>query len=255
MGRTPDDRNSRRRPDAGGSGLALARRRRCPWACLACRIRSGASSATYDEVAYLVSPPDGGEPASRTRSPGWARRSRSGSCSRRRCSGLLDRLGQGELIDDPIRPSGRAPAAGPGRGALDLAGGVGALCLVEPAALRPQGDGAGRLALRPQPQPDRPRRTGHDGDAARWPAPRACSCSSGPSWRAAGGAGSGRPRRWAGWRFRASITAVLMPPILAVVWWCDGMAQPAMRRAASGAPAASSGDGCLRRCDDAGESR
>ena len=45
------------------------------------------SSATYDEVMYLEVAAHGGGPASSRGSPGRARRSRSGSSSRSRCSG------------------------------------------------------------------------------------------------------------------------------------------------------------------------
>ena len=66
----------------------------------------------------------------------------------------------------PDWPSARAAAARPRRGAMDLAGSASALRLLEPAAVWPQGDGPGGLALRAEPQPDRPRRTGNNGAAA-----------------------------------------------------------------------------------------
>ena len=146
--------------------------------------------------------PAGGAPASRPRSRGWARPSRSGSSSRRRAL-VLDRLGRGELIDDPIGHQARAAAAGPA-GALWIWLAALRLCgLVEPAALRPQGDGPGGLALRAQPEPDRPRRL-VTMELPLWPARPACSSSSGASWTPAAGAGSGPRRRWAAWRSRAS---------------------------------------------------
>ena len=118
----------------------------------------------------------------------------------------------------PDRPSGRAPAAGPRRGAVDLARRAGARGRLEQAALRSPGHGPRGLALRPQPEPDCPRRPGHDGAARAGLPPRACFFSSGFLT-------SGR-RRWlwasaavGGLAFSCKYTTVLIPPILAVVWW------------------------------------
>ena len=123
------------------------------------------SSATYDEVEYL-----------RVGARWW--RTGDQTAITRMGSPLtfwklqqgpvlwtLDRLGRRELIDDPIRHQQELlplVRAGPcGSGWLRSCS-----ALLESTAVWPQGDGDGGLALRTEPQSDRPRWTGHDGAAA-----------------------------------------------------------------------------------------
>ncbi len=124
------------------------------------------SSATYDEVTYL-----------RVAAHWWRTSEQTDDHPDGLAAHILEAPAGARILDArpagpsradrrPDWPSAGVAATGPRRGALDLAGCTCALCRLEPQAVWPQGNGSGRLALRAQPQPDRPRRTGNDGAAA-----------------------------------------------------------------------------------------
>ena len=178
------------------------------------------SSATYDEVAYLRVAADW------WRTGGQERITRMGSPltfwkvqqapvlwpARPRRPGPPDRR--------PDGPPGDPAAPGPARLRLDLAGRAGADGGLEPPALRPPGDGPGRRALRPQPEPAGARGAGHHGAAP-------AGVHHGDVLPVLAFLRTGDPRPFVaaaalgGLAFSCKFTTVLVPPILALAWWVD----------------------------------
>ena len=109
---------------------------------------------------------------------------------------------------------GRPPAAGAARRRSGSGWRRSAWSRLEPPALRPARDGAGRLAVRAEPEPAGARPARHDGDPDPRGDDRRCSSSSGCSCGRAT-AGPSWPRAvLGGLAFSCKFTAVLVPPIL-----------------------------------------
>ena len=199
------------------------------------------SSATYDEVMYL-------QVAARWwRTGEQTRITRAGSpltfwkLQQVPVLWTLDRLGYGAWIDDPDRATKPSCCRWHGPRPLWIwLAAFGAGRLLEPSAVRAPRDGAGGVVVRAEPEPAGPRAARDDGDPDPGDDDRDGAPLLGvPPDRQTAAPSSPAPSL-GGLAFSCKFTAVLVPPIFALLWLIrplDG------RRSQAGAAGADRGRG------------
>ena len=180
-----------------------------------------ASSATYDEVAYLRIA------AEWWRTGDQEEIGRMGSpltfwkLQQAPTLWLLDRTGRGAWIDEPIAHQAELlPIVRLGALWIWLVAFALTTGWAWSASRRPRG-GDGGLAVRPEPEPAGPRRPDHDGAAPRRGLDGVDPSSSGGSWRRAEAGPFLLSAAAAGLAFSCKFTTVLLPPILGLAWFVD----------------------------------